>query len=31
MGEPPMTISADVSVPIEHTDRFFIGGEWVTP
>src|ERR1700690_2555887 len=31
MGEPPMTISADVSVPIQHTDRFFIGGEWVTP
>jgi aldehyde dehydrogenase (NAD+) len=27
-----MTISAsDVSVPIGHTDRFFIGGEWVTP
>jgi aldehyde dehydrogenase (NAD+) len=26
-----MTISADVSVPIQHTDRFFIGGEWVTP
>ncbi|HEX4089290.1 MAG TPA: aldehyde dehydrogenase [Trebonia sp.] len=26
-----MTISADVSVPIKHTDRFFIGGEWVTP
>ena len=27
-----MTISAsDVSVPIRHTDRFFIGGEWVTP
>jgi acyl-CoA reductase-like NAD-dependent aldehyde dehydrogenase len=27
-----MTISAgDVSVPIRHADRFFIGGEWVTP
>src|SRR3984957_16637540 len=26
-----MTTSADVSVPIQHTDRFFIGGEWVTP
>jgi aldehyde dehydrogenase (NAD+) len=26
-----MTISADASVPIEHPDRFFIGGEWVTP
>jgi acyl-CoA reductase-like NAD-dependent aldehyde dehydrogenase len=26
-----MTISADASVPIEHTDRIFIGGEWVTP
>jgi hypothetical protein len=26
-----MTISADVSVPIQHTDRFFISGEWVTP
>jgi len=26
-----MTISADVSAPIQHTDRFFIGGEWVTP
>ena len=26
-----MTISAEVSVPIKHTDRFFIGGEWVTP
>src|SRR6202161_3093749 len=31
MGEPPMTISADVSVPIQPTARFFIGGEWVTP
>src|SRR6202161_3936615 len=28
---PRMTIPADVSVPIQHTDRFFIGGEWVTP
>src|SRR5580692_2513620 len=28
---PRMTTSADVSVPIKHTDRFFIGGEWVTP
>ena len=26
-----MTTSADVSVPIKHTDRFFIGGEWVPP
>ena len=26
-----MTTSAGVSVPIRHTDRFFIGGEWVTP
>jgi acyl-CoA reductase-like NAD-dependent aldehyde dehydrogenase len=26
-----MATSADVSVPIKHTDRFFIGGEWVTP
>ena len=26
-----MTISADVTVPVRHTDRFFIGGEWVTP
>src|ERR1700734_4529650 len=26
-----MTISADVSVPTNHADRFFIGGEWVTP
>jgi len=27
-----MTISAsDVTVPIGHTDRFFIGGRWVTP
>jgi aldehyde dehydrogenase (NAD+) len=26
-----MTTSADVSVPIKHADRFFIGGEWVTP
>ena len=26
-----MTISADASVPIERTDRIFIGGEWVTP
>jgi aldehyde dehydrogenase (NAD+) len=27
-----MTISAsDVSVPIQHTDRFFIGGQWVRP
>jgi hypothetical protein len=24
---PQMTTSADVSVPIKHTDRFFIGGE----
>src|ERR1700722_12911418 len=28
---PQMTISAGVSVPIKHTDRFFIGGEGVTP
>ena len=27
-----MTISgSDVTVPIGHTDRFFIGGQWVTP
>jgi hypothetical protein len=26
-----MSISAGVSAPIQHTDRFFIGGEWVTP
>ena len=26
-----MTTSADVSAPIQHTDGFFIGGEWVTP
>ncbi len=27
-----MTISADeATVPVEHTDRFFIGGQWVTP
>jgi acyl-CoA reductase-like NAD-dependent aldehyde dehydrogenase len=27
-----MTISAsDVSVPIQHADRFFIGGQWVLP
>ncbi len=27
-----MTISAgEATVPIEHTDRFFIGGQWVTP
>ena len=27
-----MTISAgEATVPVEHTDRFFIGGQWVTP
>jgi aldehyde dehydrogenase (NAD+) len=26
-----MTISADASVPIEHTGRILVGGEWVTP
>jgi acyl-CoA reductase-like NAD-dependent aldehyde dehydrogenase len=27
-----MTISAsEAKVPVEHTDRFFIGGRWVTP
>ena len=27
-----MTISAgEATVPVKHTDRFFIGGEWVTP
>ena len=27
-----MTISAsEATIPVEHTDRFFIGGQWVTP
>src|SRR4051794_7597034 len=26
-----MTLTSDVDVPIDHSDRFFIGGEWVTP
>jgi acyl-CoA reductase-like NAD-dependent aldehyde dehydrogenase len=27
-----MTISAsEATVPVKHTDRFFIGGQWVTP
>src|ERR1700758_4950824 len=27
-----MTISAsEAKVPVEHTDRFFIGGQWATP
>ena len=27
-----MTISAgETTIPVEHTDRFFIGGQWVTP
>jgi len=27
-----VTVSADqATVPVKHTDRFFIGGQWVTP
>ncbi len=26
-----MTLAGDTQVPIRHTDRFFIGGQWVTP
>jgi aldehyde dehydrogenase (NAD+) len=26
-----MTLASETSVPIRHADRFFIGGEWVTP
>ena len=26
-----MTLANDINVPIGHTDRFFIGGQWVTP
>ena len=26
-----MTLANEINVPIRHADRFFIGGEWVTP
>ena len=26
-----MTLANDISAPLQHADRFFIGGEWVTP
>jgi aldehyde dehydrogenase (NAD+) len=26
-----MSVVSDVAVPLQHTDRFFIGGEWVKP
>src|SRR5580698_9423379 len=26
-----MTISDQASAPVKHTDRFFIGGQWVAP
>ena len=26
-----MTMANDIGVPIQHADRFFIGGEWVEP
>ena len=26
-----MTLANDISAPLRHADRFFIGGEWVTP
>src|SRR3984885_13540031 len=26
-----MSLANDISVPIRHPDRFFIGGQWVTP
>src|SRR5215469_4754395 len=26
-----MSLATDISVPIRHPDRFFIGGQWVTP
>jgi len=26
-----MSLTNDISVPIRHPDRFFIGGQWVTP
>jgi aldehyde dehydrogenase (NAD+) len=26
-----MSLASETSVPIRHADRFFIGGEWVTP
>jgi hypothetical protein len=25
------TSASEATVPVRHTDRFFIGGEWVTP
>ena len=30
-GEPHDHLGQRATVPIKHTDRFFIGGEWVTP
>jgi aldehyde dehydrogenase (NAD+) len=26
-----MTLASEITAPIRHADRFFIGGEWVTP
>ena len=26
-----MTLTSDIAVPLQHADRFFIGGEWVQP
>ncbi len=26
-----MTLAGDITAPIRHADRFFIGGQWVTP
>ena len=26
-----MTLANDISAPLRHADRFFIGGEWVKP
>ena len=26
-----MTLADDIKAPIRHADRFFIGGQWVTP
>src|SRR5580704_4788634 len=31
LGGQQMSLASETSVPIRHADRFFIGGQWVTP
>src|SRR5580698_327412 len=31
LGGHQMSLASETSVPIRHADRFFIGGQWVTP